>query len=279
MSHHETTVQSYSEKGSLSYEDPANKNFLYGDITVRFIKNIIFPPKDRVVLDLGCGTGFVFDETYQLFHDRGIRGIGVEPADGMRQIAMTKYRDDHSYSFLAGSFEHIPLPDRSVDHIVSTLALHWVESLSVAAAEMRRVLNPGGNADLLMIARDDGARFKKAIVAALRRHLTFGQIMATATLVQRVTPAQVKEAFAPFVGSFDVDVHRFDEVVYGRFADHMKWWQARSSPVIAEVRDKKQFMQDLREELEAIRIDRGIPFDASYLWIKITATESGMSSL
>ena len=33
-----------------------------------------------------------------------------------------------------------------------------------------------------MIAKDDGARFKRAIVAALRKHLSFSQIMTTAAL-------------------------------------------------------------------------------------------------
>ena len=32
-----STVTSYSASGAKEYEDPMNKNFLYGDITVRFI--------------------------------------------------------------------------------------------------------------------------------------------------------------------------------------------------------------------------------------------------
>ena len=51
----------------------------------------------------------------------------------------------------------------------------------------------------------------------------------------------------------------------------MKWWKARSSPVIAEVEDKDRFMVDLREELEKIGTDKGIPFDTAYYWITAKA--------
>ena len=33
-----STVSSYSERGARAYEDPMNKNFLYGAITVRFLQ-------------------------------------------------------------------------------------------------------------------------------------------------------------------------------------------------------------------------------------------------
>ena len=37
--------------------------------------------------------------------------------------------------------------------------------------------------------------------------------------------------------------------------------------LVAEIEDKDRFMDDLREELEKIRSDKGIPFDTAYLWI------------
>jgi ubiquinone/menaquinone biosynthesis C-methylase UbiE len=262
-----STVSSYSTRGSKVYEDPMNKNFLYGDITVRFLEQISFQPDDRVVLDIGCGTGFGFDELYGQFQERGMRGIGIEPAGGMLEIAFDKYQNEEMFSFDSGSFEKIPLQDSSVDKIISTLALHWVKSLEAAAAEMRRVLKDTGSLDILMIAKDDGAHFKKAIVNALRNHLTFSQIMDTAMLVQRVTPEQVKTAFSPFDDCFNIEVQKFNDIVHGTFDEHMKWWKARSSPVIAEVEDKNRFMVDLREELGKIGTDKGIPFDTAYYWI------------
>ena len=207
-----------------------NKNFLYGDITVRFLERIEFNADARTVLDIGCGTGFVFDVLHDTFVAREMTGIGIEPAVGMLEIANEKYRNDDRFEVCEGSFEQIPLGDRSVDKIISTLALHWVKSLEVAAQEMRRVLKDDGSLDILMIAKDDGARFKKAIVSAQKKHLTFAQIMKTATLVQRVTAEQVVQAFSPFDESFKIVVEEFNDVVYGEFEDHMKWWTARSTP-------------------------------------------------
>ena len=132
-----------------------NKNFLYGDITVRFLEKISFQPEDRDILDIGCGTGFVFDEFYDKFRETDMRGTGIEPAEGMLKIAIEKYQNEEMFSFDAGSFEKIPLDDKSQDKIISTLALHWVKSLEVAAAEMRRVLRDTGSLDILMIAKDD----------------------------------------------------------------------------------------------------------------------------
>lgn len=263
----QSTVRSYSERGAKAYEDPMNKNFLYGEITRRFLKQVEFQPDDKVILDVGCGTGFVFDELSREFQSRGMQGIGIEPAAGMLEIARRKYADDSPFTVFEGSFERIPLENRSVDKIISTLALHWVKSLEVAAKEMRRVLKNTGSLDILMIAKADGAQFKKAIVAAQRKHLTFAQIMTTATLVQRVTPKECHAAFHPFHDDFHVQVEMFTDVVYGSFDDHMKWWKARSSPVIAEIEDKDRFMDDLREELEKIGSEKGIPFDTAYLWI------------
>ena len=264
-----STVKSYSVKGSMVYDDPMNKNFLYGEITMKFLDHLEFSPKEKVVLDLGCGTGFIFEYLFSKFCALDLQGIGIEPAIGMLEMAIKKHKNEKRFTYYEGSFETIPLGNGSVDKIVSTLALHWVKSLSVAAQEMRRVLRDDGNLNILMIAKDDGEQFKKAIVSALRKHLNFSQIMETAVLVQRASPKQVKQAFAPYFEGFDVRVEKFTDIVYGTFEEHMKWWKARSSPVIAEVNNKDKFMGDLQVELEKIQTINGIPFDTAYLWIKI----------
>lgn len=264
-----STVSSYSQRGSQAYEDPLNKNFLYGEITVRFLEQVVFADNCKQVLDIGCGTGFAFDVLGDMFAERGIHGIGVEPAAGMLDIARDKYGKEERYTLLDGSFENVPIDDKSVDKIVSTLALHWVKSLDIAAAEMNRVIRDDGGIDIFMIARDDGATFKKAIVEAQKKHLTFGQIMKTATLVQRATADDLEKAFSVFSDRFDIEIRKFNDIVYGTFDDHMKWWKARSSPVIAEVVDKEAFMDDLRVELEKIGTDKGIPFDVGYFWISL----------
>ncbi len=266
-----TTVSSYSERGATAYEDPMNKNFLYGVNTIKFLEQIEFDSQDEgaTILDIGCGTGFGFDVLKDTITNLNMKAIGVEPADGMLEITREKYGNVPGYQLFSGSFEDIPLADNSVDRIISTLALHWVKDLMVAAEEMKRVLTDNGRIDIFMIAKDDGARFKTAIVEAQKKHLTFSQIIKTAGLVQRVRPKDLLKRFSVFDDKFDVQATEYRDVVYGSFDDHMKWWKARSSPVIAEVDDKEQFMRDLEHELEQIADENGIPFDTAYLWITV----------
>ena len=49
----------------------------------------------------------------------------------------------------------------------------------------------------------------------------------------------------------------------------MKWWKARSEQIIAEVENKNNFMNDLKEKLEKIKTIKGIPFDLSVLYINL----------
>jgi ubiquinone/menaquinone biosynthesis C-methylase UbiE len=58
------TVSNYSSRNSTHYDDPMNKNFVYGEMTVNFVKQIEFEDKDEVILDIGCGTGFAYDILY-----------------------------------------------------------------------------------------------------------------------------------------------------------------------------------------------------------------------
>lgn len=261
------TVLSYSEMGANAYEDPMNLGFLYGQVTVDFLKNIRFSMRNETVLDIGCGTGFGFDVLRNRLDSLNLNCIGIEPAEGMLEIARKKYDGEGRYSFHPGSFEDIPLPDRSVDRIISTLALHWVKKLDIAAAEMRRVLKDKGRLDILMIAKDDGANFKKSIVEVQKKHLTFAQIMKTALLVQRVTKDECAEIFRKHFMGFDVNVTEHRKVVFGTFDEHMKWWKARSTPVIAEVKDKNGFFEDLREQMTLVSADGRIPFDSAFLFI------------
>ena len=50
---------------------------------------------------MGSGTGFIFDELHKTFKSKGIKAIGVEPARGMREISVEKYRDESNFSFLS----------------------------------------------------------------------------------------------------------------------------------------------------------------------------------
>jgi ubiquinone/menaquinone biosynthesis C-methylase UbiE len=91
-------------------------------------------------LDLGSGTGRM---TSSLASSFGGPVYGVEPSDGMRAQAVA-HAGHPAVSYVAGSAEHIPLPDASCDAALLFFVWHHVVDREAAAREVRRVVKPGG---------------------------------------------------------------------------------------------------------------------------------------
>ncbi len=99
------------------------------------------------VLDLGAGTGKLTRQLVAL----GADVVAVEPGDAMRAVLERVVPEAQA---LAGSAEHIPLPEASVDAVTVGQAFHWFKPAE-ALAEMHRVLRPGGGYALLWNRWDD----------------------------------------------------------------------------------------------------------------------------
>jgi SAM-dependent methyltransferase len=94
------------------------------------------PASGPRVLDLGAGTGKLTAALVEL----GAEVIAVEPDPAMlTQLC----RALPTVRALPGSAEAIPLPDASVDAVMSGNAMHWFD-MDVAGPEIARVLVPGG---------------------------------------------------------------------------------------------------------------------------------------
>jgi SAM-dependent methyltransferase len=88
------------------------------------------------VLDLGAGTGKLTAALVSL----GAEVIAVEPDPAM----LTELRRElPAVRALPGTAEAIPLPDASVDAVLSGNAMHWFD-MNVAGPDIARVLTPGG---------------------------------------------------------------------------------------------------------------------------------------
>jgi SAM-dependent methyltransferase len=68
-----------------------------------------------------------------------------------------------------GTAEAIPLPDASVDALVSAQAFHWFAN-SRALAEIRRVLKPGGFLGLIWNVRDESVDWVAEITRIITPH-------------------------------------------------------------------------------------------------------------
>lgn len=93
------------------------------------------------VLDLGCGTGALTRAMAALVGPSG-SVLGVDPAEEMTSFAAQ--RSSRVCRFQAMSAEALDLPDKSVDVVVSALAMHHIPEQERAAREAFRVLRPGG---------------------------------------------------------------------------------------------------------------------------------------
>ena len=101
----------------------------------------------RDVLDLGAGTGKL---TTRLV-ERGLRVIAVDPIAEMLDMLRGALPDTPA---LLGSAEQIPLPDSHGDAVLVAQAWHWFDA-DRAAAEVARVLRPGGRLGVLWNTRDE----------------------------------------------------------------------------------------------------------------------------
>ena len=97
-------------------------------------------PGERV-LDLGCGTG----NAALLAARAGTTVTGVDPAARLLEVAQERAAAEGAkIDFILGDAASIPLAAASVDAIVSVFALIFAPGPGDAAAEMCRVLGPGG---------------------------------------------------------------------------------------------------------------------------------------
>ncbi|HVT22104.1 MAG TPA: class I SAM-dependent methyltransferase [Mycobacteriales bacterium] len=128
-------------------------------------------PGERA-LDLGCGSGNAALELARA----GATVTAVDPAVRLLEVTSERARSAGVIiDVRRGDAASIPLPDGSVDLIVSVFAVFLAPDPTAAVAEMARVLAPGGR--MLLTAWVPGAGIGKAYAA-------LGPVVAAATGIE-----------------------------------------------------------------------------------------------
>lgn len=89
------------------------------------------------VIDIGCGSG-AFTE---LLHARGYRTSGLDISPKLIALAQRKFPD---IAFFEGDAEHLPFGDDEFDGVLLSGLIHHFPDPRPLAAEVFRVLKPGG---------------------------------------------------------------------------------------------------------------------------------------
>ncbi len=183
----------------------------------------------EVVLDLGSGGGIDVLLSAKRVGPAG-KAYGLDMTDEMLQLAKDNQKKAgvENVEFVKGEIEHIPLPDNSVDLIISNCVINLSADKDKVLAEAFRVLKPGGRfavSDVVVrgeipaeIRRNvelwvgclSGALDESDYVARLRR-AGFEDVSIEPTRVYRLEDAR------EFLSGHGFDVDSIAPLVDGRF--------------------------------------------------------------
>ena len=99
----------------------------------------------QIVLDLGSGAGLDVLLSARRVAPQG-HAYGVDMTDEMLELANSNAKKSGvtNASFLKGTIENVPLPDASVDVVISNCVINLAEDKGAVIKEAFRVLRPGG---------------------------------------------------------------------------------------------------------------------------------------
>lgn len=125
----------------------------------------------ETVLDLGSGGGIDVLLSAKRVGPTG-KAHGLDMTEEMLALARANQRAAgvENVEFLKGEIEHIPLPDHSVDVIISNCVVNLSGEKERVLAEAFRVLRPGGRLALSDIV------VRGAVPSEIRRNLDCGPV-------------------------------------------------------------------------------------------------------
>src|ERR1700719_239965 len=184
----------------------------------------------EVVLDLGSGGGIDVLLSAKRVGPTG-KAYGLDMTDEMLALANENKRKAgmENVEFLRGEIEHIPLPDNSVDVIISNCVINLSADKDSVLREAFRVLKPGGRfavsdvvtrGEMLPEIRKNVLLWVGCIAGALEENEYLAKLASAGFAEAEVEPTRIYhvEDARSFFTETALDVDRLAPDVDGRFA-------------------------------------------------------------
>ena len=183
----------------------------------------------EVVLDLGCGGGIDVLLSAKRVGPAG-KAYGLDMTDEMLALANENKEKAgvDNVEFLKGEIEHIPLPDNSVDVIISNCVINLSADKDRVLREAFRVLKPGGRlavsdvvtrGEMLPEIRRSVLLWVGCIAGALEENEYRSKLVSAGFEQVEVEPTRIYrvEDAREFLAREDVDVNALAPQVDGKF--------------------------------------------------------------
>ncbi len=181
--------------------------------------------RGHAVLDVGAGTGDLsFAAAAQ-----GAQVIAIDLSAGMLAVLARRATPDQRTRIqpLIGNAQDLPLPDASIDRIITGFTVRNVHDLARALAEFRRVLRPGGRAVILELSHPQSAVFARLYsfyfdrVAPAAAALLGGDREAYRYLPRSLRPFPEAERLAEMLREAGFQRVTFERLTFGIAAIHV----------------------------------------------------------
>ena len=183
----------------------------------------------EVVLDLGSGGGIDVLLSARRVGPNG-KAYGLDMTDEMLELARRNAAEAGAANveFLRGDIEHIPLPDASVDVIISNCVINLSADKGQVLREAFRVLKPGGRFAVsdIVVRGEVPPEVRRSMelwvgcVAGALEEREFERLLLEAGFVEpSLEPTRIYEPedARSFLQDAGLDVHAFAAAIEGRF--------------------------------------------------------------
>ncbi|HTJ96716.1 MAG TPA: malonyl-ACP O-methyltransferase BioC [Rhodocyclaceae bacterium] len=249
-------IRSSFDRAASSYDQAAELQRRVADTLLR---NFVFTNPHSIV-DGGCGTGYGTAGLAARFPDAQLLGLDLAP--GMLQA--TRQRLSHQ-SLVCADIQALPLSERSIDLLWSSLMLQWCNRLDLAFADIQRCLRAEGEFVF--------STFGPATLHELRNSFSDGH-----THVSRFIDAEAIKELLHTAGFIDVRTDTRTEILY--YADAKSLMQElkaigahNATAGRARGLTGKRGWQMMLHNYEQHRSEAGLP--ASYEVIYVSARKAG----